>query len=43
MHNKMLGKEKGKAVSLSKRQEAAVRTARHGKGKGEARRGSRHD
>ena len=30
MH-KMLGKEKGKAVSLSKRQEAVVRTATHGK------------
>ena len=42
MHDKMLGKEKGKAVSLSKRQEAVVRTATHGKWKGESRRGSMH-
>ena len=40
MHDKMLRKEKGKAVSQSKRQEAVVRTA--GKWKGEARRGSMH-
>ena len=38
----MLGKEKGKAVSQSKRQEAVVRIATHGKWKGEARRGSMH-
>ena len=38
----MLAKEKGKAVSQSKRQEAVVRTVTHGKWKGEARRGSMH-
>ena len=38
----MLGKEKGKAVSQSKRQEAEVRIATHGKWKDEARRGSMH-
>ena len=38
----MLDKENGKAVSQSKRQEAVVRTATHGKWKGETRRGSMH-
>ena len=42
MHDKILGKEKGKAVCLSKRQEAVLRTETHGKWKGEARRGSMH-
>ena len=38
----MLGKEKGKAISQSKRQEAVVRTATHGKWQGGARRSSMH-
>ena len=38
----MLGKEKGNAFSQSKRQEAVVRTATHGKWQGGERGGSRH-